>query len=144
MNSASLDSNAVTPESNTFGADHDVPVGRQAAERCASDVLNLQELQDRCMGNIELMQRVLGKFQQRIPEELAELEKALELGDMAQIARVAHRVKGSSANVSARGIEQAAVEIENSSREGRIEDVSSHIEHLRAEWVRCRHVVVGR
>ena len=33
------------------------------------------------MGNIDLAQRVLEKFQQRIPEELAELEKALQLGD---------------------------------------------------------------
>ena len=143
MSSASHDSNTVAPESNTCGANHDVPVCRLAAEPHASDVLNLQELQDRCMGNIELMQRVLGKFQQRIPEELAELEKALELRDMAQIARVAHRVKGSSANVSARGIEQAAVEIEDSSRAGRITDVSAHIERLRAEWARCRHVVAG-
>jgi HPt (histidine-containing phosphotransfer) domain-containing protein len=122
------------PESNTCNAHHDVPACQQAAEPPPLEVLNLKDLYNRCMGNVNLVQRVLQKFQQRIPQELAELEKALGLGDTEQIARVAHRVKGSSASVSAKNLTQAAAEIEDFSRAGRVTDISVRIEHLRDEW----------
>jgi len=89
---------------------------------------------NRCMGNIDLVQRVLEKFQQQIPADVADLEKALELGDAERLARIAHRVKGSSATMSAEGLAQAAAEIENASREGRMTDVPVCIERLRDEW----------
>jgi HPt (histidine-containing phosphotransfer) domain-containing protein len=88
------------------------------------------------MGNIDLMQRVLDKFQQRVPEDLAELESALDHGDTKCLARVAHRLRGCSATVSAEGLAQAAAEIEDASRAGRVADVPRGIEHLRNEWKR--------
>jgi HPt (histidine-containing phosphotransfer) domain-containing protein len=62
------------------------------------------------------------------------LEKAMELGDAERLARIAHRVKGSSATMSAEGLRQAAAEIEIASREGRMMDVPVCIERLRDEW----------
>src|SRR5580692_4200267 len=78
-----------------------------------ADVLDLQGLCDRCMGNLDLVERVLDKFEQRLPQELAELERELELGDSAKVALVAHRIKGNSSNVSAAGLQQAAAEVED-------------------------------
>ena len=88
------------------------------------------------MGNIDLAQRVLEKFQQRFPEELADLESALELGDAERLARIAHRVRGSSATVSAERLAQAAAKIEDASRAGRVTDVPVGMERLRDEWKR--------
>jgi HPt (histidine-containing phosphotransfer) domain-containing protein len=96
--------------------------------------LDLDELLNRCMGNIDLAQRVLEKFHQRIPEELAELQNALELGDAERLARIAHRVRGSSATVSAERLAQAVAEIEDASRAGRVTDVPVCMERLRDEW----------
>ena len=89
------------------------------------------------MGNLNLVHRVLSKFQKRLPEELAEMNKALECGDMERIAHIAHRVKGTSASVSAKGLAQAAAEIEDLSRANRATDIPARIEHFRNEWEKC-------
>jgi HPt (histidine-containing phosphotransfer) domain-containing protein len=104
---------------------------------CAdSQVLDIEGLCHRCMDNIDFVQRVLEKFEQHIPEELAELEQVLSLGDAERVARVAHRIKGTSANVSANRLERAAAEIEELGRMGRVADVPPQLEHLRSEWKR--------
>jgi HPt (histidine-containing phosphotransfer) domain-containing protein len=112
-------------------------VGQQGATLLPSDVLDLEGLRNRCMGNLDLVQRVLKMFCQRIPEEMGTMEKALELKDTEQIARVAHRVKGSSASVSADGVARAAAEIEEVSRAGRMTDISASIGRLHDEWDKC-------
>ena len=105
------------------------------------DVLDVRGLCDRCMGNLDLVQRVLDKFESRLPEELAELERMLELEDDAKVALVAHRIKGSSSNVSADGLRRAAAEIEEMSRAGRVTEVRAHLPDLHEQWRRyvdCR------
>src|SRR5271165_4200658 len=92
----------------TQNVGRNIPAGLEARRSSEDDVLDLQELCDRCIGNLDLVQRVLDKFEQRLPEELAELERALELGDTAQAALVAHRIKGNASNVSAGALRQAA------------------------------------
>ncbi|MBN2295442.1 MAG: Hpt domain-containing protein [Pirellulales bacterium] len=123
------------------GASHTEIACRQLVEQLPDELLNLEGLRNRCMGNIQLVERILNKFQQRMPEELEELEKALELSDTEQIARIAHRVKGTSASVSASTLQQAATEIEDLSRAGRITEIPVRIEQLRGEWDRCNRVV---
>ena len=94
-------------------------------------VLDWQALCDRCMGNLDLIARVLDKFEQRLPGELAELERVLELGDAAMIALVAHRIKGNSSNISAAGLQKTAAEIEDLSRAGRVADIPARLLDLR-------------
>ena len=110
------------------------PAARLSATSLPPGVLDLETLRHRCMGNVDLVQQVLKTFQERIPAEMETIEKALELRDTEQIARVAHRLKGSSETVSADGLMRAAAEIENVSREGRVTDLSPGIERLHDEW----------
>ena len=126
----------MTPAPGSVDANCGVSVCQQAAGSSCSDVLDLERLRNRCMGNIDLLQRVLDQFHKRLPEELAELERALELRDSEQVARVAHRIKGTSANVSAEGLKRTAAEIEDLGRMGRVKDVPMRLERLRNEWER--------
>jgi HPt (histidine-containing phosphotransfer) domain-containing protein len=100
------------------------------------EVLDVWALCDRCMGNIDLVQRVLDKFESRLPEELAELDRMLEQEDAAKIALVAHRIKGNSSNVSATSLRHAAGEIEELSRAGRVADARAQMDCLHGEWRR--------
>lgn len=86
------------------------------------------------MGNLELVHRVLSKFQVRFPEEMAEIQKALETGDVEHVARVAHRVKGTSASVSANGLTQAAAELEELTRSGSGNNFTVCLNRLDTEW----------
>jgi HPt (histidine-containing phosphotransfer) domain-containing protein len=126
--------NAVTPSSDTNKATSGNSVCNQAAGPPTSRVLDVEGLVNRCMGNIELAQRVLEKFRQRLPEELAELEEALRLGDVEKLARTAHRIRGSSATMSAEGLATAAAGVEDAGRQGRASDIPLCIERLRDEW----------
>ena len=64
-----------TSLSNAVNANRGIPTGPPTRGVCNTDVLDLQGLCDRCMGNLDLVERVLDKFEQRLPAELAELER---------------------------------------------------------------------
>ena len=122
---------------NTTDADRDASGAPAIPARLPAEVLNLERLRARCVGNITLVQRVLEKFRQRFPHDLDELERALETRDAEEAARIAHRIKGSAANISAGCIQRAATEIEDLSREDRSTDASTmcvQTDRLHREW----------
>ena len=121
---------------NTDNADRSEAAGRPTGNAACSKVLDLEGLLNRCMGNIGLVQRVLQKFEERMPEEFKDMESALESGDIDRVASLAHRVKGSSASVSAEGMMHAAAEIETAGRSGCETDLSERMVRLRDEWKR--------
>jgi len=98
--------------------------------------LDRGDLIARCLGNIEFVERVLAKFQQHFGEDLEELERALPGGDAETIGRIAHRLKGASANVAARGLQARSAAIEDLSRWRRIAEIPPCVEDLRDEWSR--------
>ncbi len=130
----------MTPRLDTSDA-RNTGICQSPAKHPPDELLNVEELRNRCMGNIQLVERVLKKFQQRIPEQLAELEKAQELNDTELIARIVHCIKGTSANVSANGLVQIATEIEDLIRTGHMSGIPVRIEQLRNEWESCNRVV---
>lgn len=129
---------------DAIDADSGIPAVQPMCGSAKSEVLDLQGLCERCMGNLDLVERVLDKFEQRLPEELAELERVLELADTAKIALVAHRIKGNSSNISATGLQRVAAEIEDLGRAGRVTDIHAHLRTLREQWQRyvdCRATI---
>ncbi len=94
------------------------------------------ELVARCLGNLEFVQRVLAKFQERLDADLTELDEAVLAADAERIARVAHRLKGASANVAAHGLRQRAAGIEELARQRSLDEIPSELDELREEWSR--------
>ena len=100
-----------------------------------SPVIDSTELIARCMGNLEFAERLLGKFQGRLDDDIVQLEHALQAQNTDLIARVAHRIKGASANIAAHPLRQRAAEIEHSARENSLTTIPSQLDELRAELV---------
>ena len=128
-------SDAVTPTPNTCEPQSsDLAVGQAAPSTYR--VLDVDGLINRCMGNIDLVQRVLEKFQQRIPEELAELENAFELGETERLAsnRTSHPRK--LGDRIGRGTRASRSGDRRREPRGRVADIPAGIEHLRSEWRR--------
>jgi HPt (histidine-containing phosphotransfer) domain-containing protein len=96
--------------------------------------LDVQELLDRCMGNIELAERVIAKLHSRFPEDIAELEQALQCRNGTLVASIAHRLKGTAANVAAHQLQACAAKIEESARNDRIDAIPDQIDRLRTQW----------
>ena len=105
-------------------------------------ILAMDELVERCMGNLEFAERVLSKFLNRFDEELDELQHGVEAENAEEIARVAHRLKGASANVGAPGLRDRAAAVESLARTQSISGPHSGCEirvgmkQLREEWSR--------
>src|SRR5205085_12588475 len=89
------------------------PSGRAAGD---NPPLNFDQLVMRCMGRLELAQRLLASFERRFPLELSQIEQSLETGDLPTFVRQAHQLKGASANVSAPGLHAILKRIEEAGR----------------------------
>ena len=98
--------------------------------------LNVEDLMTRCMGNIEFAEHILATFQALGDEALADLEQAMAAEDAESLSRLAHRLKGASANVAAPGLQAHAEAIERAARQSSLEEIPAHIENLRHEWSR--------
>ena len=99
-------------------------------------VLAFDELVERCMGQIDFAERVLSKFEQTFGGDLTELEDLLERENHEEIALVAHRLKGASANVGAPRLCDRAAKIENLARAQRTAEIPPYLDQLRSEWSR--------
>jgi HPt (histidine-containing phosphotransfer) domain-containing protein len=92
------------------------------------------------MGNLEFVERVLSRFEQCAGQDLQDLQRAVELGETERVIQIAHRIKGSSANISAEGLQHQAGKVEELGRSGRVADIPAEFAQLRREWeqyLRC-------
>jgi HPt (histidine-containing phosphotransfer) domain-containing protein len=103
-------------------------------ETIACKALNFDELVRRCMGRIELAERLLSSFDQRFPVELAEIERCLLAGDAPTAARLSHQLKGASGNVSAVALHAVASQIEHAVRSGDLNDARSRLVDAHQAW----------
>ena len=102
-----------------MGVDATALNGARAA--VAEDVLaGLRELQED--GEADILNELIGLFLADVPPYLAAMREASAAGDAHSVGRIAHTLKGSCANMGARGMEALCVELEEM---GRAEDVGA-------------------
>ena len=81
-------------------------------------VLELSQLRGRCLGNDQLVLRILSKIQPTLAAEHDRLRSALDQGDAEAVAVVAHRLKGTAANIGAQQYLEVVHDLEMSARKG--------------------------
>ncbi|HEY4761142.1 MAG TPA: Hpt domain-containing protein [Thermoguttaceae bacterium] len=110
----------------------------QAGRDYDAEILDYEALVNRCMGNLDFVDRVLMKFHERLPLDLEELEQALAGQDAQLVQRLAHRIKGTAANTSAKGLQHIAQEIEDMGHSGCLAEIPARIQAFRKEWERVQ------
>lgn len=73
--------------------------------------IDYQALLDRCMGRIELMERLLANFQTAAAQEIADISAAIAELDSVQLQTHAHKLKGIALTVSAPSLANVADEL---------------------------------
>jgi HPt (histidine-containing phosphotransfer) domain-containing protein len=106
-------------------------------EQLAEPHIDTASLLERCMGNAELMTRLLAAFEPEIGREIQQLEDAVKSGDNPRIANVAHTLQGSAANLSAARLSALAREVEHSARRNESDHHSALIDEVRREFDLC-------
>lgn len=93
-----------------------------------------QELIARCVGRVDLAQRVIKTFVQQLTEDLPSLSREIQDRKPDNATKIAHRVKGAAANVAAESLRSDAATLETLTREGEFESAEAVLESLEANW----------
>jgi HPt (histidine-containing phosphotransfer) domain-containing protein len=97
------------------------------------ELIDLEALKRRCLGNTALVERILRKFPAQLDADLASLESALASGNASEYALIVHRIKGMSANVEARRLHREATSAEQCALDGNTALLPWHLDRLRCE-----------
>ena len=95
-----------------------------------------QELLKRVGGDEDLSRELLEMFLEEFPHKLEEIKKALKEEEAPMVARVAHTIKGSSANIGANTIREAALEMEIASKDLNLNLANTLVDKIQGEFER--------
>jgi HPt (histidine-containing phosphotransfer) domain-containing protein len=109
-----------------------------ASANVSEEILDINGALGRMEGDRELLEEVARLFLNECPKMLDGIRQASAAQDARVFERLAHTVKGSSANIGARALSQVAAEMEKQARSGDLHRASRQIERLAAEMDRLR------
>ena len=111
------------------------------APTTAPDVLDLDQLSERCMGDRAFMARVLEKFAAQSQAAAAQLAEAVRDDAPRRAAQLAHALKGSAGNVAACRRADAAADLEAAARDNRSGELASLAERIQRELDACQQAI---
>lgn len=101
-----------------------------------SEVVDCDQLVTRCLNNLDFAERMLTLYENKCGEELVELERALDRGDLEAVRKIAHRFAGASANAAAFSLQAKASELRHAADAGSSQKATDCMTQLRQEWSR--------
>jgi HPt (histidine-containing phosphotransfer) domain-containing protein len=96
--------------------------------------LDLEEFMNRVQDDKDLLFELLDIFVQDFHVKREELEKALKSNDAKTVEHVAHFLKGSCGNISAKLLRVYFAELEDRSRRNDLEDTEKYLENIDQEF----------
>ncbi len=103
----------------------------------ATPPFDAEELFDRCMGNAQTVNKLLGMFERKVVDTVERLSDSISGGDAARTADVAHALKGAAANMSAQALKKLAARVEMMGRSRDLDDAAACLGQIRTELDRC-------
>ncbi|MEE9213037.1 MAG: response regulator, partial [Phycisphaeraceae bacterium] len=94
-------------------------------------------LLERCMGNAELVVKVLDTFQKQALDDLERIVQSINDGDANRVARSAHALKGVAANLSAQSLQKVASDLEQLGRDADLDKALGCLTELEHQMRRC-------
>ena len=85
-------------------------------------------------GNHGIVRRATLSFMKHMPERFEQLKRAASERDAEETQRIAHSIKGASASVGGERLRAAALEMENESREQKLERFDVLLAEMTAEF----------
>jgi signal transduction histidine kinase/CheY-like chemotaxis protein/HPt (histidine-containing phosphotransfer) domain-containing protein len=100
--------------------------------------IDLNTLQQRCMGNHKLASKALKIFESSLATDVGVLLESVSKGDAKAAAASAHKIKGSAANVSAEQVRAVAGELEKLAKADSLAQASDSLDQLDREMRRFK------
>jgi HPt (histidine-containing phosphotransfer) domain-containing protein len=106
------------------------------------EIFNREELLDRLSGDEETITIIVSVFIEDVSSQAEELRNAIESEQLKKIEQIAHRIKGSSANISAGAINKICFQIESLAKNNDLSTIKSifpeFIEQIQKFKEHCR------
>jgi CheY-like chemotaxis protein/HPt (histidine-containing phosphotransfer) domain-containing protein len=99
-----------------------------------SMIFNPPALRERLMDDMELILVVIAGFMEDIPRQIMHLKNAFQAGDIVNLERQAHRIKGAAANTSGDDLARIAELIEKLAKSGDLAAAGSYIPELETNF----------
>lgn len=107
-------------------------------EGLVSEAVDLEQALGRVGGDQEFYQELLGMLLEDAPDQVREMQAAIEGGDAEQLMQTAHRLKGAAANLAAGPVRDVALCLETMARQGRLAGAGTQLARLESELSRLR------
>jgi HPt (histidine-containing phosphotransfer) domain-containing protein len=93
----------------------------------------VDSLLHRCSGKTELATKLISKFQNRIPQDLMELQQCIEDRDSVKLIDCAHKLKSVAASLGAESIQQVADKLQEIGRHDCLDEAPDQMDELRKQ-----------
>lgn len=101
-------------------------------QKAGSAIWNEAAALEAVMGQQKTLNKMLGLFVDLSREQLSKLDAAVSARDLKAIGDLAHTLKGSSGQLQATALREAAVALEATAREGNTADIDKHHEQVKS------------
>ncbi len=98
---------------------------------------DVEDLLHRCLGDAKFSSMLLQKFAARAGNQQAAIERAIDSGNLVELAREAHTLKGVAANLSADELRHGAAKLEQAARGGQRDELADLLADVVDELARC-------
>ena len=98
-----------------------------------SNVLDVGSLMELVSGDRDVVNKVLNLYSKKLPGKVKALEGAIDASDFEEIKAIAHDLKGSSASITAKNVQNAAAELEGATQTEDIDAVRTSMSGLKEE-----------
>ena len=104
-------------------------------------IYNEGEFLHRILDDRELAQVILAKFLEDFPSRMEKLAQAVGAGSSEDIRKLAHSIKGTTANISAKNLSGAAARLEECAERGDLESAPGLLIQIEIEFERLKNVL---
>ena len=98
------------------------------------EVLDRDELLQRCLGNFEFVERILDRFSEDFETKLDGIRELSKSREVYQLHQLAHQMKGTAANIAAHRIQACLCDLERSIDEETWDSLDLLIDSLECEF----------
>ena len=94
-------------------------------------IIDLDDALNRALGDAAFLKMMFDEFQLSLDDFISDIETAIRDGDASAIDRVAHQLKGASANLGIVSVAAAALTLERMGKNGQIDQAGPAFQALK-------------
>lgn len=96
----------------------------------STPAIDLKEALNRAMGDVDFLKMMLEELHRTIPDFTSRIRQAMQSEDSETLGNDAHQFKGAAANLGAKAIANAALELEQIGKSGSLEGAQEAFDRL--------------